>query len=355
MQEWLLDVQARYGYLEPDMGWSVPSTETGHYFSSFKSFLEFPFYDFDVDLLITGKMLLEDGYMVEYAHDILRRLESVSFDDVASFACLSFALEKDPSLISIVMDSQPSLQLVWCIGQCRGFQGIMRVFNKPFPFDNMVLGEATILLMEYMIDKQFPKSMSPFTSDTYEVFFYLGYCNEKFSLWARVVLPVMTPLIVESSISHILFKRMLPYCAMVDEDGRDFALELESNILSRFSAFPSCASTWISIHPFCVAASNNLIAYLAANGKLTRPMNGLFKQLLRTNKLLKQKKIKLTEETRRCLPRSLWRVKFPCPETDISRCSKTLKQVIDSTESRKWMLFAGVVLLIAIFYAYYIL
>jgi len=82
-------------------------------------------------------------------------------------------------------------------------------------------------------------------------------------------------------------------------------------------------------------------------------MKSLLRQLLNINKLLKRGDIKLPEETRHRLPRSLWRISFPPPIHDVETCNETCKSILHDFDS-KWSLIVPVLILLFIIYALYI-
>ena len=82
-------------------------------------------------------------------------------------------------------------------------------------------------------------------------------------------------------------------------------------------------------------------------------MKSLLRHLLKINNLLKKNQIKLSEETKLQLPRSLWRLDFPPPLTDIISCDETCKNILNDFES-KWSTIFPIFLLIIIIYLLYI-
>lgn len=64
-------------------------------------------------------------------------------------------------------------------------------------------------------------------------------------------------------------------------------------------------------------------------------MESLIKNFLLINKKVLKGKIKLTDETQKIIPRSLWRVKFPPPKEDILTCNGSCKKILMSIKSRR--------------------
>ena len=65
---------------------------------------------------------------------------------------------------------------------------------------------------------------------------------------ASFVFPHLIPLITPSAAAHLVFRRMLPYCAMENAKGRKVALSILVTIITNHERFPSSVSTWISLH-----------------------------------------------------------------------------------------------------------
>ena len=108
------------------------------------------------------------------------------------------------------------------------------------------------------------------------------------------------------------------------------------------------------MHPFCVAASNNLLVDMQSKGLITSQMKNLIRQLEKMNKRLLKGKIRLSDDVKRALPRSLWRVEFPPPRQEVMVCSDTCKKMYKSIESKQSIL-VPVILLFAVIYVIYVL
>ena len=83
-------------------------------------------------------------------------------------------------------------------------------------------------------------------------------------------------------------------------------------------------------------------------------MKSVIRQILKMNKSLKKGKILLSEETRLSLPRSLWRVSFPPPNTEIITCDETCNKILKSMES-KWQKLLPLGFLFIVLYCMYML
>jgi hypothetical protein len=82
-------------------------------------------------------------------------------------------------------------------------------------------------------------------------------------------------------------------------------------------------------------------------------MKPLIKQLINMNKRLLKGKIKLTDDVRRALPRSLWSVEFPPPQNEIVECTATCRKLLASIESKRSILLPILVVFV-VMYAIYI-
>ena len=339
----------------------MPDLENLH-FQSFRSFAEFPTNVFGLDIIVEAKMLVRTDPFRDRAKDYLTNLSQFSFSDVAGCGLVSLALRDDVSLLTLVPNESPIIPLVWCLANCveDHVDTVMRIWHErlfhPPPVRDRVDCQAVLLLLEFCMTRLEPTQIPPFTSDEYETVFALAYCSKQtgVSKLASFILPQLTPFIVDSQAAHLLFRRMLPYCAMENKHGRKVALQVIEEIVGHHMRFPSTISTWITMHPFCVAASNNLLVDMQSKGLITSQMKNLIRQLEKMNKRLLKGKIRLSDDVKRALPRSLWRVEFPPPRQEVMVCSDTCKKMYKSIESKQSIL-VPVILLFAVIYVIYVL
>jgi predicted nucleic acid-binding Zn ribbon protein len=88
---------------------------------------------------------------------------------------------------------------------------------------------------------------------------------------------------------------------------------------------------------------------------MTAQMKSLIKQLINMNKRLNKGKIKLAEDVKRSLPRSLWRVDFPPPREEIRICNESCKKILQSIESKRPILVLILPVLLILYILYMIL
>lgn len=350
----------------PNMTWeSSPRAkirdESHQIFISFKEFISFPINQFQQDTIEKAQNLLGNAPF----EDLFPADKEFEISDLPTSLLISLHLQKDGMLLEKIPENMQPVKYVWCLSQCleNNPTDVMLLCRKrllhPIPFDDFMSSHAIMLLLNKLLDHFQPSDLPPFTSDEFEVIFTLAYCADENDLHflARFIVKKMLPLINSSRAAHLLFRRMLPYCSMDKYKGRKYALYSIETMLEDQERFPSIASTWISLHPYCVASSNNVLVYLQRKGLVTYPMKSLIKQLQYMNSKLKKGKIKLPDETRMSLPRSLWRVPFPPPRSDIDICNDTCKKISKTLSSGKAMVrnIIIVVFLIALlFYSVYL-
>ncbi|OHT02292.1 hypothetical protein TRFO_30615 [Tritrichomonas foetus] len=261
IDSWLSGVTTLCDETEPDMMWCDPIPENAEDFedillSSFRSFTDFPSSFLSIDLVVEAKLLSDDPNFKERAISTLQNLNRIYFGNISELALLSFALSKDSSLLSYIPPDSPIPLVVWCLSQCIDIdvKTVMQYIHSnllhPPPFTNQTDCQAVLLLLHLCINQFEPENKPPFTSDEFEIIFCLAYCSKRSQVksLAASLLPHMTPLITQSSAAHLLFRRMLPYCAMEDRDGQKMALTVIEDIISTHSRFLTCLSTWVSLH-----------------------------------------------------------------------------------------------------------
>jgi hypothetical protein len=353
----------------PDMEWTseLPadtnlSSTDNFLFHSFNSFIHFPLSNLSFGARIDAEKLSPD-LLSQRAKPILSSISSLQFSAIASWALLALALPGCPDLLSLIPRDAPVIPRVWCLAQCIDQDRALvlsqwrdSLFHPP-PYKNRVDCQAVLLLLECCVRHSLPGEdiVPPFRSDEFETVFCLAYASKGSSVRtvARWILPELVPLIAQSNAAHLVFRRILPYCAMEDREGHDMAMHIAEEVIGHQLKFPSCVSTWMTMHPFCLAASNNLLVDLQKRGLLTAQMKPLIKQLINMNRRLLKKKIKLTEDVRRALPRSLWNVQFPPPEREITECTATCRKLLASIESKRSVLLTLLVAFV-VMYAIYI-
>ena len=335
--------------------WSLPiSEDLSDHIASFHDWTHFPLESIRPEIIEKAKSLTATDEFQTIARNHLANLSDLSFDDLPSCTLLSLALRENSSLLKSIPPQAPVTPLVWCLSKCieTDVNEVVRIWREqlfhPPPIKNRADLQAVLFLLDLCVDHLNPGDIPPFTSDEYETIFALAYCPNKagVSTLASFILPRLTPFIVDSQAAHLLFRRMLPYCAMENKHGRKVALEVAEDVVGHDDRFPSTVSTWITMHPFCVAASNNLLVDMQNKGLITSQMKNLIQQLEKMNKRLLKGKIKLREEVKQALPRSLWRVDFPPPRQEVMVCNDTCKKIRKSIQSRGLILIPIVFLVI---------
>jgi hypothetical protein len=370
LESWVTTISTSYSDAIPDMHWSHEiadnvSIDENDHFESFHKFVDFPVHDISLDLMFEASILSETQEFKNTAKELLRNINKLNFSQVSNFAVLAVALRNDSSLLDEIPNDANIVEYVWCASQCleNDLEKVSDLWNNCFMSRSSNRSskgfKAILLLMEIISRKWEDIEVPPLGSDKYEYIFAIAYGRNE-SHWsvnsrkhAAFVLPQLIPLVAGSNASHLFFRRMLPYCAMENDEGRRSALDLLEQIIGHSSQFPSCISTWITMHPYCVAASNNLLVDIERRGIMTTQMKPLLKQIMRINKLMLKDKIKLLDETKYELPRSLWRVEFPPPKDEVEICNKTCKLVMDSFES-KWKTIIPLLIIVLITYLLYI-
>lgn len=346
----------------PNMSWAaevtddISSVENPH-FQAFRDFVYFPGSILPLDILVEAKMMIDKQVLNERAKIVLENLSEFNFSEVDKCFLLACALAHDSTLLQYIPKDAPVLNIVWCLAQCvdADVKSVMEIWHKylfhPPPIADRVACQAVLLLLEFCMTRVEPTAVPLFTSDEYETVFALAYCSQRSQVrkLASFILPQLSPLIIESKAAHLLFRRMLPYCAMTDKAGRRFATQVIAEILSDHTRFPSIVSTWITMHPFCVTASNNLLVDLQQKGLITTQMKNLIRQLMSMNKRVTKGKIKMTEDVKMSLPRSLWRVNFPPPLDEVKACEDTCRKISKSIESKRSVLWPVLMLFVVIY------
>ena len=363
---WLVAIKKAYSEEKPDMGWSNEINEPisrilNDQFESFHKFIDFPIHSISLDLIVEAKFLSNTEEFEKTSKKFLREINNFDFSYVQNFALIALALRNNIKLLNELPKDTKIQIFVWCLGQCveENVEKVAKIWDevlmKRENFSNRVDMQAIILLMELIAQKWVNIEIPPLESDKYESLFALSFLTHTINVknQASFVLPQLMPLVAESAASHLFFRRMLPYCAMEDKEGRNSAIDLLEQIIGHHSNFPSCVSTWIAMHPYCVAASNNLLVDMERKGMISTQMKPLLKHIIRINKLLLKNKITLTKETRMDLPRSLWRVEFPPPNSEVTICNKTCKLIYQSYES-KWKTIIPMLLILIVSYLLYL-
>lgn len=217
---------------------------------SFHKFIDFP-------VQTDGISAASDGCS-ERCLNVIDDLDSTDFEQTDDFYVLSAALRENPMLMLEVDKKADIKKIVWCLGQCikSGKDGVdfaieyiqknlLHPINLEFDFCNCML-----LIMNLCLDFYEMNEFPPFTSDEVEVVFCLAFCQNTINVnsLAALVVEKMARFASESSAAHLLFRRLLPYCSMESENGRNFALTYIEEIFSNHKHFLSCISTWISLH-----------------------------------------------------------------------------------------------------------
>ena len=268
IDSWLSTVSALCDVKKADMAWSEPIPDESEDFeqivlSSFQNFCEFPISHLSIDIILEAKLIQRSEYFVKRAESIIKNslnnYDLVNNDDMnktAELALLSLALQSYPSLIKDIPKNVPILMTVWCLSQSvnADVNIVVKFWQKhlfhPPPISNYTDCHAVLLLLQMCLSKLEPTNKSVFTSDEFEVVFCLAYCSKRSNVKALAasLIPCMSDLIIQSSAAHLLFRRMLPYCAMENKEGQKMAFTIIEEILSHHIKFLSCISTWISLH-----------------------------------------------------------------------------------------------------------
>jgi len=261
LESWLGAVSTMYGESVPDMKWTEEiddetlGVENAH-FQSFHNFANFPNNFLGIDMIVEAKILSDTSCFLSRAETILFQVKDLHFSQVANFALLSYALRQDICLISKIPNDCPKVILVWCLCQIIIIDPLFamkiwheRLFHPP-PISDRIELHAVLLFLELCLSKWEPSMPPPITSDEFEVIFALGYCTKRGNVQklARFIIPLISTNLSSSSASHLLFRRLLPYCSMENNEGRYIALSILEEIIGHHARFPSCISTWISLH-----------------------------------------------------------------------------------------------------------
>jgi hypothetical protein len=261
LNSWLASVRGIYRDESPNLDWTTelppetPGIECLH-FHSFRAFACWPMINIAGDTELEGKMMIDTDPFQSLAKSLLSSLPMFDITDIGGLAVMALALGNDATLLSSIPKETPALLTSWCAAQCvsvdpRAVMSIWRghLFHPP-PMTNRVALQASLLLLDFCISTFQPSSIPPFTSDEFETVFCLAYCSKRSEAprLAGLVLRHLCPLIVESGAAHLLFRRMLPYCAMEDHRGRKVALQTVEEVIGHHMRFPSCVSTWITMH-----------------------------------------------------------------------------------------------------------
>ncbi|EAY22855.1 hypothetical protein TVAG_076020 [Trichomonas vaginalis G3] len=363
---WIHNVSTEYKDAIPDMRWQreyiagVTDIESD-YIGSFDTFLNFPLNLLSVDELVKAKLYSKTADYQSRAFGILMNIENLDFTNIDSLFVLSLALRSNSKLFNEIK-AMPSFDIyLWLIGQIMENDPVLAatLWNDklmiPQYYKDRVKLQGIILLLEPLCKSWSDIEIPSLDSDKYETIFAFAYGNAPVDIknLCQFILPRLIPHIAESNASHLYFRRMLPYCVMENRKGRKCAFKILEEILGHHTHFPSCVSTWISMHPYCVAASNNLLVDIERKGIMTTQLKPLLRQLIRINKLLQSGKITLTQETKMELPRSLWRVEFPPPEEEVKICTNTCKLVLKTYQS-KWLTVLPALIILIVSYILYV-
>lgn len=90
-------------------------------------------------------------------------------------------------------------------------------------------------------------------------------------------------------------------------------------------------------------------------GLITNQMKMLIKHIRAMNKLLLKGQVKMTDDVKRALPRSLRTVEFPPPMEYVVICDDTCKRISKSIESKRSLLIPIVVLFFSLYILYVLL
>lgn len=278
IDSWLIAVAALCENKVPDKMWENPLPDNAEnfedqYYQSFKTFVEYST-SLSTDLVVEVNILKYNPYFEERAKSILRNINKLSFSNTSELWLLSYALSKNPTLLSrIEINENNYVIIIWCLAQCvdSDINYVLsffheKLFDKP-PVSNQVNCHAFLLLLHFLLTKLdiSDDDQPPFSTDEFEVIFCLAFCSKRSQAKALAasIVPLMANFISQTNASHLLFRRMLPYCAMVNRDGQKMALAIIESIVSNYERFLSCMSTWISLHRmYFLAASvtNHLYA-----------------------------------------------------------------------------------------------
>jgi hypothetical protein len=244
----------------PDFEWTSEITETSrienYHFASFHNFAAFPLANLGPTLSFEAELLSSDDSIVHRAQSIIQTIGNLAWDQISDMALLSWALHRHPDLLRHIPADSPIVTVVWCLAQCVHVDPDLvmaiwreRLFHPP-PVAERIECQAVLLLLESCVRGFQPGDIPPFSSDEFETVFCLAYCSSR-SLVPRLaswVLPQLIPLIVQSRAAHLVFRRILPYCVLQTKEGRRVATQVCEEIIGDHVRFPSCVSTWITMH-----------------------------------------------------------------------------------------------------------
>jgi hypothetical protein len=219
-------------------------------FQSFNSFIHFPIANLSFGARLDAEKLQSSDSLTHRARSILSSLSSLSWSDIANWALLALTLPTCPDLLTCIPRDAPVIAHVWCLAQCIDqHRSIVlarwraSLFHPP-PYENRVDCQAVLLLLEFCVRHSLPGEdvIPPFTSDEFETVFSLAYCSchSKVRTLARWILPELVPLIAQSNAAHLVFRRILPYCAMENKQGHDMAMHIAEEVIGHQLRFPSC-------------------------------------------------------------------------------------------------------------------
>ena len=366
IDEWISSVDCLV--ISPELKWmeNIPDDEDiyeNSHFHYFHEFVDFPISGLEYETLIEANLLESTPEFLHYSEKYLKdNIKKVTFDNTGFFALASFVLRENPTLIEVIQADEIDFAIyIWCLSQIvdKKLDYVLDILNdKLLKIEQMTSVSKVngiLLLLQVCLSKYDIKSKPPITSDKFELIYAMSYSDEvkDFNKISSFLLPHIVPLISESSAAHLLFRRMLPYCSSPNDKARKAAFEVLEQILGHHTNVPCVISTWLSLHPFCVAASNNLLVNLERKGLITSQMKVLIRQLIYINSLIKKNQIVLNEKIRSDLPRSLWKAPFPPPESEINECNKTCRLLLASFKSKRLVMLCAL-LLFAIVYVFYL-
>lgn len=247
----------------PDLRWMEPLLEDisnieNTYFLSFQQFLQFPIYDIENSLVTILNNEWND--IAEKAREIIKNINKLSFEDpkcFSAFLTLSKGLEIEPTIALEMTEEKVNIPIkAWIIGQIPSTKlpFAFRLWREHIFIQSYVKERipchAALLLLDSLVTKCQQTKVPPFRSDEFELVFALAYCSSRSPApkLASFVLPHLVPLIAPSISANLLFRRILPYCAMENKKGQKVALSILEEIITNHDRFPSCVSTWISLH-----------------------------------------------------------------------------------------------------------
>lgn len=365
IDEWILFVDSLV--IKPELKWieSIPEDEDiyeNSHFHYFHEFINFPINSLEYDTLIDVNILESTPEFQTYSEKYLKdNIKKVTFDKSGFFALASFILRKNPKLIEVIQMNEINFTIyIWCLSQIvdKSLGYVLEILNeKLLKIEQMTSTERVngiLLLLQVCLSKYNINSKPPITSDKFELIYAMSYSDsiKEYNKISSFLLPHIVPLISESSAAHLLFRRILPYCSCPNDKARKTAFEVLEQILAHHTNVPSIISTWLSLHPFCVPASNNLLVNLERKGLITSQMKVLIRQLIYINSLIRKNQIILNDKIRGDLPRSLWKAPFPPPESEIDECNKNCQLLLASFSSKRLTMFYALLLFVFVYVFY---